>query len=148
MRDFHLRFCALKHGWPEPFQSQPLDLLDDATLDELPRTEGVYIIGTGDGTMLVYPWGTSPVFYIGRSDQLRRRLRSHRKHTCSAIADHDDRWWPRYQYGASFGAHVAYYERKDSKAFEAEIVTDFFYAFGSIPAANSAWPRDIKPVQE
>ena len=145
MRDFHLRFAAKAAGWPEgPFNF----LVEENAVAEVPGEEGAYIFGTSDGTTFAYPWGASPIFYIGRADNLRRRLRGHRKVFLDAIEDHQVRpWRPRYQYGAAFGVHCAYFPLWDGvdDHFEAEakLIALFYWAFGSIPVGNGAWPSGL-----
>ena len=146
MKDFHLRFCVEGRGWPTAM----FDLLEDG-IDDVPSTGGAYVLGTSDGTMLTYPWGSSPVFYIGKGDNLKQRLATHLKHIVGARDDHEDNWWPRYQYGAAFGATFAYYSRKGpepAQNVEALLIELFYYAFGSIPAANSSWPSRIEPKHD
>ena len=145
MRDFHLRFCLEYRGWNNGLI---IDLLgDEGEEDKPPETGGAYVIGTA-GTMLIYPWGTSPIFYIGKSANLRQRLIGHRKSMQSAYNNHDEPFWPRHQYGAAFGAHVAWYSRRggqNPQNIEAGLITAFYYTFGAIPSANAAWPSEIRP---
>ena len=143
MRDFHLRFCLKEQGWYDGI----IDLLGEA-YDELPDTGGAYVLGTSN-TMLVYPWGTSPIFYIGKAKSLRDRLVEHRKHIQGARDDDDEAyWWPRYQYGAAFGTDVAWYSRRgpqDPRNVEALLIERFYETFGAIPTANANWPSRIRP---
>ena len=137
MKPFHLAF---HNTWPD---GPVIDLLevDDA---DLPTDAGAYVLGTAGETMLVYPWATSPVYYIGMADNLRQRLRSHRKHIQGAAEDYWDRWWwPRYQYGAAFGASCVWFTSSEvsSKELEATLVNEFYMRFGSIPVANTHWPK-------
>ena len=107
MKDFHLRFF-LERRWPDGQDSALTS--DSFNMGEVPEGAGAYVLGSSDGTMFIYPWGTSPVFYIGQSSNLKRRLQEHRLLIEKAEADHEeDYWWPRYQYGASFGTDVAWY---------------------------------------
>ena len=143
MRDFHLRFC-LERGW----YSGLIDLLN-ATDDDprIPVTGGAYVLGTSD-TMLTYPWGSSPIFYIGKARNLRLRLSQHRKNILYAIGNHDEYYRPRHQYGAALGTNVAWYSRKGPELphnVEADLVEYFYLSFGSIPVANSQWPNRIRP---
>lgn len=146
MRDFHLRFAlgSERTRWNDGL----IDLLgDEGEEDLLPVTAGAYVIGTAE-TMLTYPWGTSPVFYIGKSTNLRQRLIGHRKSMLSAREDHEQSYWPRYQYGAAMGAHVAWYSRhgpQNPQNIEAELIEAFYYTFGAIPTANATWPGPIRP---
>ena len=146
MRDFHLRFCADTRGWYDGL----IDLFNKDEVDEypLPQTGGAYVLGTCT-TMLIYPWGTSPIFYIGKASNLHGRVFEHKKYIQSARDDHDERyWWPRYQFGAAFGAYVAWYSRRgqeDPQSVEAHLIEKFYDAFGAIPTANSSWPKKIRP---
>ena len=149
MKDFHLRFCVNTRGW----YTRLFNLLDDEdAVDAVAGTGGAYVIGTSDGTMLTYPWGSSPIFYIGKANDLKQRLTTHRKHILAAMQDHDEMyWWQRYQYGAAFGADCAYYSRngpQNVQNIEADLIESFYAVFGSIPAANSSWPGKIQTKQD
>ena len=145
MRDFHLRFC-LDRG---RYDGQLIDLLnaeeDEAQL--LPETAGAYVLGTS-ATMLTYPWGTSPVFYIGKATNLRVRVTRHKVRIQKARDNHDRYWPPKIQYGAAFGAHVAWFSQRgqeDPQNVEAFLTEKFYGAFGAMPTANGVWPRRIRP---
>ena len=149
MRDFHLRFALGEKG--TRWNGGLIDLLGkkDKT-KKLPTTGGAYVIGTAE-TMLTYPWGTSPIFYIGKSGNLRQRLTGHRKSMLSARREHEQSFWPRHQYGAALGAHVAWYSRKgqqDPQNLEADLIEAFYYTFGAIPTANAKWTSRIRPKWE
>ena len=144
MRDFHLRFC-LDRGWYHGLIDLLNDEEDEAQL--LPETGGAYVLGTS-ATMLIYPWGTSPIFYIGKAGNLRERVLQHKGDIQSALDNHDEYFWPRHQYGAAFGTHVAWYSKKgpeNPQNVEAYLIEKFYEAFGAIPAANSSWPTRIRP---
>ena len=156
MRDFHLRFACNTiadlglgpeaSGW---FDNDDYTLFDLLTgeISDVPDEPGAYVLGTADGTMLIYPWGTSPVYYIGMANNLAARLSAHSKHTQGAIDDHAaGAWWPRYQYAAAFGAHAVWYftGEVEPKSVEAELVSCFYNEYGSIPVANGAWPQFLK----
>jgi len=66
MRDFNLRF--FRDRWPDDI----FDLNELDSLDILKGIGGNYVIGALDGTQFVYPWGASPVYYIGLSQNLRQ----------------------------------------------------------------------------
>lgn len=146
MRDFHLLFCFDVMNRP---YTGLIDLLDEKDIDDVQPVGGAYVLGTSDGTMLTYPWGTSPVFYIGQSNNLLNRLITHRNHIRNAIDDFDRNWRPRYQYGAAYGADCVWYSRQGREQpvnIEARLVNSFYYSFGAIPVANSVWPQGI-PMQ-
>ncbi|MCW8347346.1 hypothetical protein MD535_15165 [Vibrio sp. ZSDZ65] len=89
MRDFHLRFFVDRR-WPDGFEEQVFD--DDFDLSIIPEHSGAYVLGTSDGTKLVYPWGASPVFYVGQSKNLRKRIKDHLTYTQQAMEEHDSYW--------------------------------------------------------
>jgi len=143
MRDFHLRFFK-EQRW----QDGAMDLIKEE-LTGIPSKAGAYILGSSDGTMFIYPWGRSPIFYIGQSSNLLKRLKQHKKYISQAIDDHTDKyWWPRYQFGASFGASIAWYTARGSQnpnVLEADLITSFYDSFGSIPVSNGTWPSGLRP---
>lgn len=151
MRDFHLRFALNAVAdlyenakrWYDNDDYAVFDLVRGEAAD-VPDEPGAYVLGTADNTMLVYPWGLSPVYYIGKAKSLRARLSSHCKHTLGAMDDHSAvRWWPRYQYGAAFGAHAVWYLAVDVEPqnVEATLISSFYDIYGSIPVANARWPK-------
>ena len=159
MRDFHLRFCikdmAKLFGKRRPVwfdtndSVSTFDLLEDEESD-IPDEPGAYILGTADGTMITYPWGVSPIYYIGKANNLRNRLSVHRKHTLGARNDHqEDTWWPRYQYGGAFGAHCVWYlaDDKNPQNLEATLIESFYWTYGAIPVTNHKWPSHLEPEQ-
>ena len=160
MRDFHLRFCikdmAKLFGKRRPVwfdtndSESTFDLLEDEKSD-IPDEPGAYILGTADGTMITYPWGVSPIYYIGKASNLRNRLSVHRKHTLGARNDHqEDTWWPRYQYGGAFGADCVWYlahDDHDPQNLEATLIESFYLTYGAIPVANHKWPSHLEPEQ-
>ena len=101
MKSFHLAFH--ESAWPD---TPVIDLINADEAD-LPTDAGAYVLGTADGTMLVYPWATSPIFYIGKARNLRLRLFQHKQNILYAIENHDEYYRPRHQYGAALGAHAA-----------------------------------------
>ncbi len=143
MRDYNLRFFMARR-W-----SDGIENLLEVAIEKVPEKSGAYILGSNDGTNFIYPWGVSPIYYIGQSTCLKKRLRTHKKHILSATDDHEELyWWPRYQYGASFGAYVAWYSVKgqqDPQILESDLITSFYEMYGSIPVANGTWPSGLSP---
>ena len=140
MKAFHLRFALAERG---PAYGQ-IDLVcpirDETT--QVPDAGGAYVLGAA-ATTLIYPWGESPVFYIGKASRLRRRLRTHRANAGRAAREHDAHWHPRHRYAEAFGAHAAWFHAGDGEApenIEATLMQAFYRAFGAIPAANTTWP--------
>ncbi|MDE0006752.1 MAG: hypothetical protein OXS50_00540 [Gammaproteobacteria bacterium] len=140
--DLHFHVDA-PHGngrWPE--QGVIADLLGDLHPD-IPMAPGVYVLGTS-AQALVYPWGTSKVFYIGESADVRRRLQYHRRQTLKVMegeirSDHE-----RNQFGAAFGMECAWWtcaEGETSRGLEDRFLRDFWARYGATPVANGQWTR-------
>lgn len=93
-----------ENGWYDNADHAIFDLLG-GDADDIPKEAGAYVLGTADGTMLVYPWGTSPIYYIGKAEEsttLRLRLiRRHRTGTQNAVNNQGEGKWPRLRYGAA-----------------------------------------------
>lgn len=140
MNATHLRFACQDPEWGVP---EIVDLIASDPEADIPDKPGAYVIGTGDGTTLTYPWGTSPVFYIGSTVSLRGRLGYHHRSGILSVAENP---WQvteyRFQYGVAFGAHVTWFERGgagEARQHEAWLLQRFYWSFGSIPTANSRW---------
>lgn len=149
MRDFHLRFAldsmramlAKKHdGWYHNPGYEMFNLLEHEP-SFLPQKRGAYVLGTADNTLLTYPWGMSPVYYIGKAENLRNRIEDHANRMSAACDDHSASWSPRDQYGAAFGSHCVWYRTKkeDPHNVEAKLMESFFLYYGALPAANHKW---------
>lgn len=87
--------------------------------------------------------------YIGESSNLYRRVNTHKKYILRAMVDHEEEyWWPRYQFGASFGADVVWYSCKgpqNPNRLEADLIDKFYETYGSIPLANGTWSSGLRP---
>ncbi|GEM_PF-2276973 len=147
MKDFHLRFFGNR---PVP---DGIGELLEARDDELlwaPDYPGAYVIGANQGTMFTYPWGQSPVFWIGESRDLRKSFAEYRRHAFSAQSDKGEQtWWPLYQYGASFGATVAWYAVVGAQfpnRIQYDLMNAFYGLYGTIPLGNQNWPSGLRPV--
>lgn len=142
MRDYNLRFH--RDRWPD--EVFDLELVEEKW--PYRKSHGCYVLGASDGTQFVYPWGTSPVFYIGMSKQIRGRLKAHLRWINRAHTEHQSRHFlPLHQYGASFGATAAVYRKVTNQSiarFESKLMTDFYGIYGAIPVANGAWPKQMK----
>ena len=119
--------------------AQPFFDLHGDWIHSVPDSGGAYALGTSDGTMLTHPRGSSPIFYIGKADDLSQRLSRHRNinlKVSDAREGHDrSYWWSRYQIGAAFGADCAYCSRRgpeNVQNIESGLVTKFYEVFGSI----------------
>jgi len=119
-----------------------LHLSDTVDYSVIPEGPGAYVFGTSDGTRLVYPNGRSPIYYIGQSGNLQRRIQKHHEYILKV--DVYDEWWiRRYQYAATFGATVAWYStrgKQTPQSLETALIDEFYRSYFSIPVANGSWP--------
>ena len=131
-----------------------LDLTEDE-IQNVSTHPGVYIIVSADKTKFVYPQGTSPVIYIGKADNLRRRLREH-LNNLNYVIEHEEedlmnqlQHCPRYNYMRAFGAHVYLFhclkKTQDAKKLESIVIAKFYQKYRSIPVGNGA--RSFTPVK-
>ena len=142
MKEFHLRFAL-----PAVADHAIFDLLD-GDADDIPEEPGAYVLGTADCTVFGYPSGTSPIYYIGCSGNLRSRLiERHRKGTQGAVNDHRGAQWPRHRYGAKYGAHAVWYLAEDvePKEVKATLIKAFRQTYGSKPVAVGTTSTTLEP---
>lgn len=133
MKDFHLRFAL-----PAVADHAIFDLLD-GDADDIPEEPGAYVLGTADGTMFGYPSGTSPIYYVGCSGNLRSRLiKRHRKRSSR---------WPRHRYMKKYGAHVVWYRAEGvaPKEVKATLIKAFCQTYGSKPVAVGTTSTTLEP---
>jgi len=125
-------------------------------LDEhdIPSKPGVYLLVARGDVRFPYPNGRSPIFYIGQSCSLRRRLREHLK-WAKIARDSREEWlyWPRYEYAAAFGGRYCFvktWQGFKPKALEDKVMALFARKYYSFPAANAAgaWRRVHKEFSE
>ena len=111
---------------------------------------GIYIISSTDGTKYTYPNGKqSPILYIGKSDDLLRRLKDeHYTKGLKRLLDDPDfgiedniQIAPRYQYMYYNGAHVDVFKCRgyqDSKNLESLFLNQFYQKYRALPVGNGA----------
>lgn len=123
-----------------------LNLIED-DLSVVPNIPGVYIIVATDGTTFQYPNGRSPVMYIGMSEHLYDRLKSHADITRRVEEQIDDyrrmsyQCHQRYHYFRTFGAKVYVFTRRGiqpPKSQEAIYIGKFYEKYLSLPVSNGA----------
>lgn len=123
-----------------------LNLIED-DLSVVPNIPGVYIIVATDGTTFQYPNGRSPVMYIGMSEHLYDRLKSHADITRRVEEQIDDyrrmcyQCHQRYHYFRTFGAKVYVFTRRGMqppKSQEAIYIGKFYEKYLSLPVSNGA----------
>ena len=108
---------------------------------------GVYIIASSDGTRFIYPKWTNAVIYIGKSENLVQRLKTHRRHIREVKYYDKDLLLERiqvnqrYQYMNAFGAKVFIYycrQTQDPKWLESFIMHRFYEKYRALPVGNAA----------
>lgn len=120
------------------------DLKDTDTAD-IPTFSGAYIIVSTD-QRFIYPNGKSKVIYIGKADNMRNRLQTHKKHLEYLLtykkSERTKFWWySRYHYFAKFGCKVFCFQVKgtqSSKNLENLLLEDFYDTYHSLPVGNGA----------
>lgn len=111
---------------------------------------GIYIISSTDGTKYTYPNGKkSPIIYIGKSDNLLRRLKDEH-YTKGLKRLREDRDWgikdnvqlaSRYQYMYYNGSHVDVYicrGKQETKELESIFLNQFYQKYRALPVGNGA----------
>jgi excinuclease UvrABC nuclease subunit len=127
---------------------EPDGIIEDifeANMEEIPAKSGVYIIVSRDKSF-IYPRSTSPVIYIGMSNNLQRRLRDHIK-AINMIKSQPPRkrnelwWYSRYQYIVANGAKVYWLRTRglqDQRNLERMLLDAFYNYYLAIPVGNGA----------
>ncbi len=145
--------CFLKSSnYSSPFRekrgpNRVIDLLDENPFDDIENIPGVYIIASSNGTRFIYPKGMNAVIYIGKSEHLVQRLRTHLCNLKEVMYKDEEllenriQVCQRYQYMNSFGAKVfIYYCRgtQDAKQLESYILHRFYEKYRALPVGNGA----------
>ena len=117
---------------------------------------GIYIISTTNSVKFKYANGKeSPIIYIGKSDDLLRRLRGeHYTKHLKVLEDNPDygiaenfQMSSKYQYMYYNGCQVDVYKcrgKQESKELESIFLNAFYQHYRSIPVGNAArsfWPE-------
>lgn len=119
----------------------------DDEYDDLPSGSGGYVIRADRRVTWPYPWGSSPVFYIGKARSLRDRLwdhwndsKQHRKQ------DYSPDWMPVHVYEAAYASSyymVPTWQGMSPDSLEKEMIGRFVNWYGARPVANgqTRWDR-------
>lgn len=116
-------------------------------LSNIPNIPGVYIIVSTDGTTFQYPNGKSSVMYIGMSEHLYDRIKSHADSTRSIVSQLGNykcmnyQCHQRYHYFRVFGAKVYIFTRRGNqppKSQESVFLGKFYERYLSLPVSNGA----------
>lgn len=113
---------------------------------ELKKVGGAYII-LSDEQEFIYPNGNSKICYIGKSNNLYRRLNSHRKNT-AGVKEYLKKdlkhyfSYDKYCYMHKFGANVYIVEKKDEfpENLEYYLLDAFYCSYYAFPVGNNQCP--------
>jgi hypothetical protein len=126
------------------FKMAPSQPLLQADWGQVPYEAGAYILFARE-TEFVYPCGASSIFYIGRRDTLRRRLRQHRNKTREAKSNRRKLFYALpHEYGAAFDSQFTFILAEDScheVALELLLFAIFATRLRALPVANSTGSR-------
>jgi len=138
--DNNLRpFC---HREPDRIIS---DIFNIEDYSEIPTIPGAYIFASKNEKFL-YPNGLSRIIYIGKTTNLRRRIRTHLS-VVSEIkslkkSERNSNWYyPRHQYLAKFGGKLYCFSIKglqDAKNLENKLIEQFYDKYFALPVGNGA----------
>ena len=147
--------CFLKSSnYSSPFREKQgpdaeIDLMEENPFEGIEDIPGVYIIASSDGTRFIYPQGMNAVIYIGKSENLVQRLRTHLSNLREVMYYNEDLLMKRiqvnkrYQYMNAFGAKVfIYYCRRsqDAKWLESYIMHRFYEKYRApLPTGNARY---------
>lgn len=115
----------------------------DYNFDEVPSEPGIYIM-VSKTEKFIYPKKKSKVFYIGTSNNLKRRLNDHLRYYKKAKEDyHKHATWQysRYNYSIAFGTDIYYMRitgRENYKSLESKAMESFYDTYGALPVGNGA----------
>lgn len=118
--------------------------IDVRKLDEVPNAAGIYIMFARN-TDFVYPKRKSRVIYIGTSNNLQRRLKTHLRNYIVANEDFNTHahWnYSRYNYIVAFGCDIYYMRitgRESEKELERKALEGFYDKYGALPVGNGAF---------
>ena len=133
----------MKETYEELEELGDLEMLEP---EDIPEKKGVYII-VSTKTNFTYSKGDSKVIYIGKSDNINKRLRSHKKHLLNikGMKEGEKReywYYPKYHYMDRHGARVYFVSAKGNKNphnLERDIIEMFYDTHLSLPVGNGAF---------
>jgi hypothetical protein len=117
--------------------------------DDTPTSAGVYFLLANLRTKFRYPVGQSSVYYIGKADNLHRRLKEHltAARDCEAAwrkkEDNRTRFYPKYQYAVAYGdsyAWIPVWQGMTAKSLESWVIGDFIATYHAPPVGNQKIP--------
>ena len=117
----------------------PVSALKQCEKHAVPPSPGVYFL-IAEHFRFHYPAGRSPIYYIGQTKSLHRRIvEQHSKWHERARRDLDV-IEPRHEYGAVFGGRYCYIQTwpgLSSKNLEKKVIRAFMQRYHAPPVANA-----------
>ena len=116
---------------------------------EIPASPGVYLLVARSGVRFMYPAGESPVYYVGQTRNLRKRLVGHLNWHSKARDNNRLPYFllePRHEYGGRYGGRYCFIRTRRGltpKELEDEVLACFARRYRAFPVANGAgaWNR-------
>lgn len=114
----------------------------------IPETPGVYLL-VAESVHFRYPASESPIYYIGHTQSLRRRLFGHLKWHKQVRDDCRQGYSlsePRHEYGGVYGGRYCFiktWRGRSARSLEDIVLARFACKYHAFPVANSAgaWKR-------
>lgn len=122
----------------------PLAIFDDvSSIENMPDKKGIYFIASRKHRF-VYPNGNSPIIYIGKADNLRKRLMGHSREARNAKETRKTQWvYSRYNYIMMDGGADVYFlttiTNENPKGLESRALEDFYNKYWALPVGNGAF---------
>ncbi len=123
----------------------PFDIFEkEESLSDIKACQGVYFI-ISKNRKFNYPIKMSPIIYIGKADNLRRRLKQHIRNYNEAKDPVKKKacWiYSRYHYMTHGGAEVYYMPvsgLENAKSLESKVIENFYDTYLSLPIGNGAF---------
>ncbi len=124
------------------------DLFNNPQFQDIPECPGAYLLLSQE-KKFQYPCGKSQVIYIGKSGNLRKRIKKHFDiiSDLKSYSKEDDglaNWYyKRYDYINKYGCRVVWFnscEKYDQVSLHMKLSTIFYKTFQSLPVGNEESP--------
>ncbi len=122
------------------------NLFEKEEVNSIPTHPGAYIL-ISEETKFIYPEGHSKIIYIGKADNLYKRLYDHHKaakelNSIPKKERKDYTYYSRYHYMLKFGCKVVWFSRRgtqNAKALESKLIFLFYSKYHSLPVGNASF---------
>ncbi len=128
------------------------NIFDYSKINSIPTHPGAYIL-ISHGTKFIYPEGQSKVIYIGKANNLYKRVSEHFKDArgLKSIPKKDRKdytYYSRYHYMIKFGCSVIWFSRRgtqNAKNLESKLMFLFYSKYHSLPVGNASFSFEGNP---